>query len=73
MTQNQFHRLAENFADFAGKQVEYLAYWPSANKYIKTSGYLRGIGMGPNSQRILITYGGYTSAIHFGQVYFPKL
>lgn len=65
MTQNQYNEVAENFYKYANKECEYLSYVPSADKYIKSTGYLQGVGVGVNNGRLIIASCGYRHAVYF--------
>lgn len=72
MTRNQFHKLSEEFANYANCKVSFKQYIPSADKYIQSNGALRGIGQDANAESIIIASCGYIKAIYYAYVEFPK-
>lgn len=73
MTEAQYRRLAENFCDFAGKQIEFQMFIPSANQYRKAVGTLRGIGVDCNAECAIIANSGHRYAIHYSNIKLPYI
>jgi len=72
MTENQYRKLAENFAKYADVSVHYQRFIPSMNRKVETTGLLKGIGVGCNAGTIILANLGYVYAIPFADVNFPK-
>ena len=68
MTQNQFEEVAQEFAHYAGKEVEFVQYIPSADKNVKSKGFLKGVGVGVNNETFIIAQCGHGNAIHYSRV-----
>ena len=68
MRQERYQKIAENFAEYANRKVEYERFWPSINKYIKSTGFLVGIGVGCNQGMFIIASCGTREAIEFERV-----
>ena len=72
MTENQYKKLAEDFAKYADVYVRYHIFYPSMNRKVETTGRLKGIGVGCNAGKIILANLGYVYAIPFADVNFPK-
>ena len=73
MTSEQYQRVAESFWEYADALVEYeTSYIGRDGKHTTTSGYLKGVGVGCNKETLIIAYLGYTNAIHYSRVKFPR-
>ena len=73
MTKNQFQKLAENFADYARKEVSYKAWCPSANDFRPATGILLGLDVsGVNTECLVLGSQGHRVTIYYKFVDFPK-
>lgn len=73
MTRNQYYKLAEDFARYANKEVEFTFFSASTtSKGEQLRGILKGIGMGANDENIIIAHMGYRYAVHYDYVKFPR-
>lgn len=68
MTRFHFNQVLNNFSEFAGKEVQFDSFIPSANKYAKRYGNLKGIGTDANTESLLISNGGMVYAVHYTRV-----
>ena len=73
MTSEQYQTISESFWKYSDIIVKYESrYLDRSGKPEMTQGYLKGVGVGHNADTLIIAYLGYTNAIHFSRVRFPK-
>lgn len=72
MTKNQFHKLAENFAEYARTEVSFKAWCPSANDYRPGKGILLGIDLYSGLEALIIGHMGHRIALYYEYVNYPK-
>ena len=68
MTAKAFNSIKENTEKFIGKKVEFQYFIPSANRYAKSTGYIKAIGLHYNSECFIISERSKEHAIHFSYV-----
>lgn len=71
MTRNQFQQFAEHSSAYAYKTVKFFRFIPSLNDYVECIGIIGGIGVGCNSDCVIIASCGIRHAIHFSKVQNP--
>ena len=73
MTKEQYQTICESFWKYSDIIVKYESRYLDRNgKPGMTQGYPKGVGVGLNADTLIISYLGYTNAIHFSRVRFPK-
>lgn len=72
MTKAQFHKLAENFADYARAEVSFKSWCPSANDYRPGKGILLGISLYADAECLVIGEMGHSIALFYEYVNYPK-
>ena len=77
MTQNDYIKVAQNFAGYANKRVEFekldLHSEGLKNKYIKKSARLIGVGVMGNAEHFILADLGRRMAVHYSKVKMPKI
>ena len=76
MTQNDYIKVAQNFAGYANKRVEFEKldlYSEGLNKYIKSSARLIGVGVMGNAEHFILADLGHRMAVHYSKVKMPKI
>ena len=80
MTRKQYERMATNFSQFAGMMVPYRVQNPYKDnpfhrsygeEYLTYFGQLWGVGIGANTESMIITKDGHKYAIHFKDITWP--
>ena len=65
MTKELFNKIKKNQKGFIGSRVSYTHYIPSSDRYVASQGILHGVGMGVNSECVIIGDKGKNKAIYY--------
>lgn len=72
MTKNQFHKLAENFADYARAEVTFKAWCPSTDDYRPGRGILLGMDFSTGCECLILGHMGHRISLYYEFVDYPK-